>query len=465
MSLQSPRPLALLCMLFVLPAASLTADDGASQPQPKWRAGVATTDITPDEPIWMSGYAARDSPAKEALHPLRCKAIALEDPDGQRAVLVTLDVLGLDRATTQKVCDTLRDKHDLDRSQIALATSHTHSGPVVGRNLAVAYFLSDEQWQKIQAYTAELREMIVATVDRAMQDLGPAHLTWGVGKATFAVNRRQNKPYSKVPEWRKAGELKGPVVHDVPTLLVRDGRAGELRAMVFGYACHSTTLSWNKWSGDYPGFAQLELEKRHPEAVALFWAGAGGDQNPLPRREVALAEQYGDRLADAVDSVIRGMPQKIEGGLTTRYTTVDLPYESVPSRADLQATIEDDDANRYHRRRARLLLHRIANNGPLKSSYPYPVQVWQLGETVDWAILGGEVTIGYTRRLKREMNGKNTWVTAYANDVMSYIPTEKVLEEGGYEGRSATVYYGLPSPWAPGLENTIVNKVHELAGE
>ena len=59
-----------------------------------------------------------------------------------------------------------------------------------------------------------------------------------------------------------------------------------------------------KWSGDYAGFAQIELEKLYPGSVALFYQGAGADQNPLPRRTPELAIQYGKELAVAVERVI-----------------------------------------------------------------------------------------------------------------------------------------------------------------
>lgn len=68
---------------------------------------------------------------------------------------------------------------------------------------------------------------------------------------------------------------------------------GKLAAILFGYACHPTTLNFRTWCGDYPGFAQLELEKNHPGAAAMFVNTCGGDQNPLPRRSVELCEKMG----------------------------------------------------------------------------------------------------------------------------------------------------------------------------
>src|SRR5205085_458145 len=142
----------------------------------------------------------------------------------------------------------------------------------------------------------KLRSNLIAVADDALKALAPAKLSWGNGEATFAVNRRNNKE-AEVPRLQQLGELTGPIDHQVPVLRVTDSE-GKIKAIVFGYACHSTVLSFYKWSGDYPGFAQLDLEQRHPGVVAMFWAGCGGDQNPLPRRTVELAHKYGDMLAE-----------------------------------------------------------------------------------------------------------------------------------------------------------------------
>jgi neutral ceramidase len=97
--------------------------------------------------------------------------------------------------------------------------------------------------------------------------------------------------------------------------------------------------------------------------------------------------------------------------------------------------------------------------------YPYPVQTWILGDGPKWAFLGGEVVVDYSLRLKRELGDGNTWIAGYSNDVMAYIPSERVLTEGGYEGASAMLYYTLPSAWAPGLEDKIVGEVKRQLGD
>jgi neutral ceramidase len=430
----------------------------AQEPKPGvWKAGVAKINITPEKLMWMSGYAARKGPAEGKLTDLWAKALVLEDPQGRRGVLVTLDLVGIDRDLSVAVCKAIQEKHGLSRPGIILASSHTHTGPVVRGNLMVMYNLDQEQQDRVTEYGKSLPGKLVQVVGAALRDLRPAKLSWAIGEATFAVNRRNNKE-AEVPKLREAGQLKGPVDHDVPVLAVRDDK-DKLRAIVFGYACHATVLGLNLWSGDYPGYAQIELEKAYPGALALFWAGCGADQNPLPRRTVALAQKYGKELADSVTAVLDKPMKPLTPRLTMSYVEIDLPFADLPTREQLvRDTLSD---NRYIANRGKLLLERMQKEGSLKGNYPYPVQVWKLGAELNWITLGGEVVVDYALRLKKEVEPVKTWVTGYANDVMAYIPSLRVLKEGGYEGGGAMVYYGQPTVWSPRVEETIVDAVHK----
>ncbi len=435
------------------------------EPVGNWKAGVASVVITPDQPVWMAGYASRSEPGKGVLTDLKAKALALEDVGGDRGVVVTLDLVGIDRLLSDWIRDELKRAHDLERSQVMICTSHTHSGPVVHRNLSPLHYWLVDQGQKklIEGFALKLRDQVVGVVGRALEDLKPAKLQWGSGRTTFAVNRRNNKPYDKVPEWRAGGELKGPVDHDVPVLSVRGGGDGALRAVLFGYACHATTLAGQQWCGDYPGYAQLAVESANPGCTALFWAGCGGDQNPLPRRTVDLAREYGGDLARAVGDVLDAPMPVLPSELNTAYREIDLPLAHLPTAAELDRA--EASGNRYEVARAKLLKREIKASGALRDHYPYPVAVWNLGGEIEFVFLGGEVVVDYALRLKRGSSGRRTWVAAYSNDVMAYIPSLRVLKEGGYEGGGSNVYYGLPGLWAEGVEEDIVTAARELSGE
>lgn len=422
-----------------------------------FKAGVAVKVITPTEPLWMAGYANRTKPAEGKLHDLHVKALALEDSHGTKLVLLTSDLLGLPRHLSDAVAEDVRRRTGLPRERLLLTSSHTHCGPVLAESLQDMYPLTADQPAKIAAYTDRLRGLMVEIIVAALADLRPARLSVGAGTARFAVNRRQVTDKG-ITNGVNPG---GPVDHSVPVLRV-ECHDGKLRAVVFGYACHNTTLQFYQWCGDYAGFAQADVEKKYPGAVALFWMGCGADANPLPRGKVELCEQYGRELAAAVDGVLRGPTVPVRGRFAAEYAQISLPFDRLPTEAQLSA----DLLNKNHMilNRAARLLKVLGRDGKLDDQYPhYPVQAWRLGEQVLWVALGGEVVVDYARRLKKELAGSAAvWVTGYANDVMAYIPSLRVLKEGGYEGDTSMIPYGLPTRWAPPIEEKIVAKVHDL---
>ncbi len=434
----------------------------SSKAEAPWMAGAAKTVITPEKHMWMAGYGGRKTPSDGKLTDLWAKALVLEDNSGNRGVVITLDLVGIDRGTAGHVTDRLKAEHQLDRESIMICTSHTHSGPVVGRNLGPLHYMNvdAEQQKLIEEYANVLVEKIVATVSKAITELAPARVQWGSGKSTFAVNRRENKPYAEVPEKRKRGELLGPVDHDVPVLSVRDGE-GKIRAVLFGYACHATVLGLQQWCGDYPGYAQIELEKAHPDCIALFWAGCGGDQNPLPRRTVEYAQEYGAELAESVNEVLTAPMAELPASLELKYREIDLALAGLPGKETLTANVAS--TNRFEAARSRFLLRQMEAKGAIDGNYPYPISGWKIGGEIDFIALGGEVVVDYALRLKKERHEIKTWVAGYSNDVMAYIPSLRVLKEGGYEGGSSNVYYGLPGLWSEAVEESIVKAVHELS--
>lgn len=440
--------------------AGATAQGNAPANNATWKAGAAKVVITPKENMWMSGYGGRDKPSEGKVSDLWAKALVIEDSRGERVVLVTMDLVGIDRETSLAVRAEIARNHQLKLPQIVLNCSHTHCGPVVGRNLSAMYFLDAAQQKLVDDYTERLKLDLVAVADEAIKNLSPASLSWANGRATFAVNRRNNKE-AEVPMIRSTGgELKGPVDHDVPVLKVA-GADGKLKAVAFGYACHATVLSFFQWCADYPGFAQTQLEQAHPGAVALFWAGCGADQNPLPRRSVELAQQYGGQLATAVEEVLKGSMKPIMSELNATYREIDLALDKLPTREQL---VQDaTTGNKFEAQRARTLLANLQAGKPLSQTYPYPIQTWRLGSDLCWITLGGEVVVDYSLRIKQELGRETTWVAGYSNDVMAYIPSLRVLKEGGYEGGGAMVYYGLPTSWSPEVEEHIMGEVRRQA--
>jgi neutral ceramidase len=424
-----------------------------------WKAGTSKVAITPKQPTWMSGYGARNKPSEGAIHDLWAKALAVEDPSGKRFLMITLDVVGVDRDFSVAVRDALEARHGISRDRVVLACSHTHCGPVVGRNLLTMYELDDEQRRRIVEYTAFLEAALIEISGNAIASLEQATIGWGNGQCDFAVNRRANKE-AEVPALRRALALKGPIDHDVPVLEVKRAD-GSAMAILFGYACHCTVMDFYKFCGDYAGFAQIDLESRYPRAQAMFIAGCGADQNPIPRRKLELAEAYGKQLGASVSRVLAGKLNAAESGMQSTYEEIDLALDKLPELPEIERDAKGD--NRFLARRARHLLGLIAKNGKLDATYPYPILTWRIGE-LNWVFLGGEVVVDFALRIKRNLGTSHTWTSAYCNDVMAYIPSKRVLDEGGYEGGGAMIYYGLPTRWSDQVEEAIIGEVTRQVG-
>jgi neutral ceramidase len=442
----------LIAAIIVAPTMTLDAAE------PNWKAGIAKAVITPKESIWLAGYGGRTKPSQGKHHDLWIRVLAVEDTAGHRGIVLSSDTLGISKPIYEDVVSRLGQSHGLSRAQIMLHASHTHCGPVLKNALYDTYPLDAEQIAKIETYSAWLTDTIVDTVAKAIQDLQPATLHRGQGTAEFAVNRRANRE-ADVPMLREQGKLLGPVDHSVPVLAVRSPDGG-LRAVVFMYACHNTTLSFDYFCGDYAGFAQYALEERHPGATAMFVLGCGADQNPLPRRTVELCQQYGAQLADAVDAVLKTPLSPVASKLETSVELVDLALGSLPDKAKLETMAAA--APSYSQRWATRMLKRLADGPPLPKSYPYPVQAWRLGSEQLWIVLGGEVVVDYSQIFKARY-GESAWVTGYANDVMAYIPSHRVLLEGGYEGQSSMLVYGQPAErWADDVEDRVTAGVERV---
>ena len=349
---------------------------------PGWKAGVASVVITPEEPMWMAGYGGRDHSSEGTLHDIWAKALVLEDENGKQVVLITSDLLGFPKGMSDNVRDRLEEKFDLTRDEVMMNASHTHSAPVLEQALVDIYPLEDEDRKKVVDYTRKLEDMLVELVDNAIKSLQPAEIYADNGVARFQVNRRNNKEATL----HQQTELKGPGDPAVPVIKVENG-AGDLIAIAFGYACHPTVLSGYEWSGDYPGFAQLELEEAFPGTTALFFQGAGADQNPLPRRTVPLARQYGRTLAAAVRRVLEEDDmQKLSPRLTTAYSEVDLQLSTPPTEQELAKKAEE--LSGYQKRWATRMYNEVkAGKKPIET-YPYPLQARKIGEQPVMSLVG-----------------------------------------------------------------------------
>jgi len=459
-----------LCLIVVILMTSLEIAHppfaGADEQKKQWKAGIATTIITPQQSMWMSGYAARTKPSEGKVHDLRAKALVLEDPQGTRIVIITVDLLGISRPMRYWLEKQVNLRYKLSPESLLVNSSHTHCGPVIretrysiyGNTL---YGLSPEQIQQSEQYAERLQEKLAKLVGQSIEDLAPARLSYTHARAGFAMNRR-----SRIEQgYRIQPNPDGPVDHDVPVLRV-DSPDGKLRAVLFGYACHCTTLSFYKFCGDYAGFAQEYIEQAHPGTTAMFVAGCGGDQNPYPRggpRTLEYCKEHGRALANGVEAALAPRARPVSGPIRAALDTVMLEFAEPPGREQLEEQVKSE--NKYERRHAETLLKELEETGKIRTTYPYLIQVIEFGDDLTMIALAGEVVVDYSLRLKAELAGRPVWIAGYCNDVFGYLPSLRILQEGGYEGGGAMVYTPLPGPFAPSVEKLVVDKVHELVNK
>ena len=430
------------------------AGPGANAAEPEWKVGQATAKITPTKPLMLAGYAARNRPFDRIEDDLFAKALVIEDAAGNRGVMVTADLIGFTAAVADPICERLREKAGLRREQIVLNASHIHTGPSLSLNPAKrGNFSADDAINTVE-YTRWLQDQIVDVVLRALGELTPARLSWGGGQASFAMNRREFTPTTI-----KLGvNPRGLVDRTVPVLRI-DGLDGKPRAVVFGYACHNTTLTQRDYmlSGDYAGYAQRLIEERFPEAQAMFVIGCAGDANPYPLGTLELARQHGAALGEEVCRVLTTALRPVRGTLTCVFDRAVLPVRQMDRNELERMTLV---GNTREKATAAEMLAAVARGEPQPTSYPAPVAVWQFGDDLTFVGLSGEVVVDFVPLIEKAIGPLQVWISAYCNDVFGYIPSARVVAEGGYEARGIYAINGLFTAEA---ESVLVDKVRELS--
>jgi len=414
----------------------------------EYKAGIATQTITPTEPIYLTGYANRTHPSEGVVHDIKAKALAIEDRSGGKVVIVTTDLIGLPRSITDAIAARVQKDHGIDRSRLIINSSHTHTGPLIAHNLELMFDLKPDEQRVVDEYSRKLTADLVAVIGKAIQSMEPADLWFGNGHAHFAINRREPTPKGV----RIGLNPSGPIDPDVPVLKVTSAD-GKVRVLLFGYACHNTTLGGDiyKISGDYAGFAQIAIESAEPGVTAMFMMLCGADANPNPRGKLELAEQHGRALADDVIHVAADRMSKVQGKTHAAFQIVELGFNAYP-REMLEQELKSK--NIWHARYAAAMLKMMDEGHPIRR-YPYPIQAVQFGKDLTVVALGGEVVVDYCLWVKKNYGAKGILVAGYSNDVMSYIPTVKILKEGGYEPVESMYYYGLPGPYNDNVEEQI----------
>jgi hypothetical protein len=439
------------------PAATAAAGIGAPVP-----VGVAVVDITPGYRIRLTGYGSRQTESEGVASRLKARALAIggDDPaDGGPALMIAVDNCAVGAKVTEEVAERLKTKAGLKRERFVVCSTHTHCAPALNSELSYLFGrpIPPDQRERIDRYSRELTDAMEKVGLAALADRRPARLAWGQGRVGFAANRR----VLRKGRWVGFGvNPHGPVDPSLPVLRATDP-GGRVRAVLFGYACHCTTLGgeFNQVCAEWAGYACDEIERESPGAVALAVIGCGADANPEPRRDLADAKRHGAAAGREADRLVKSSLSPLPGRIQARLRRFDLPLEPPPGRALL---VERAKGSGSESLLAQALLQRLERGESLPTTVPYCAQTWSFGDELALVFLAGEVVVDYALRLKWETDADRLWIVAYSNDVPCYIPSRRILSEGGYEADLSMVYYGQPSRFAPDVEDRIIQAVHDL---
>ena len=439
---------------------------GAQAAEAPWKAGFAAAKITPSEPLMLAGYASRTIPTRDVVDDLHLKVLALEDATGGRVLLFTADLIGFRADFTEPACTRLTEATGIPRERILFNASHTHAGPAVMTNLRSHYTITKDQAERLIAYTRQLQDQCISLATQALSRLQPAKLSWGTGVVNFPMNRREATERGII----LGVNPRGPVDRSVPVLRV-ESPDGKLAGVLFGAACHNTTYGSrdNQISGDFASAAQAFVEREFPGAQAMFMQGLAGDANPYPnslndpakRPAAEIAREHGASLGREVIRVLGNALKPVNGPLRAAKERVALPLQQPPARSELEQTAAK--AGSTQKWVADQMLARLKAGETLPTSYDAPVTVWQFGSDLTLVGLPGEVVVDYVRHIEETLGPLKLWLSAYCDDTFGYVPSARVIREGGYETRG--LYPGGIGYFAPEVQDALVGKVKELAAK
>ncbi|MDX9980000.1 MAG: hypothetical protein RBU25_08105 [Lentisphaeria bacterium] len=392
-------------------------------------AGFATVDITPalgsDMP---GGFSPRH--ATGVLDPLGVHACVIEDE--VPFACVGVDAVSLPAAVLRSGWRKLAGRCPLPYESLLVAASHTHCG---GPAHAVLGTDADP------AYQERISEAIAEAVAQAWEQRVPA--TFAAGSAAcpgLAFNRRwlmRHGGEATNPGKRNADAIRpaGPADDEVAVLACH-GRDGKLLGCIGNFACHSTVIWGDRFSGDYSAYWREALG-----APLVFLNGACGDINQIDfsnpdskESGVEHARQMGRALAEATARALAGAERRTTIAIGQSWATLRLALrvpapEQQAEDAELVRVPQAEWTSRHWQARDRLLLvESLADRDFLECD----VALHRVGPAVlpaaPW-----QPFCEFGLRLKRDIRAAVVLPAILANGNIGYVPTPQAFIGGGYE--------------------------------
>lgn len=435
---------------------------------------LASENITPTKSVFMHGFGDTSRKSEGVLDPLYMKAALLQA--NKTLLIVTIDALGSDRSFIIGMKEALREQFGLNHDEVLINFSHTHHSVFLtgiepslrrgGYSIGQSHWMDDDNaidYTEDEAYFKYIRDTLLGMVSSCYAKLIPGELLIGKGHSDFAVSRRRPLPNGGV-EWKPYYEAN--IDKDLFVFKLVD-EMGSVKGILYSYGCHTTAMgSENRlFSNDYAGVTSSVIENAYPGATAMFLQGCGGELKPIQNAEgdrfvsgdARLARKAGEYLAkDVIGIMEQGKFTRIDCHFRTELCDLLLYTEQVPVSVYENLAAAHENVEFYHSAAIRTI--RAMENGTIKDRIPFYISIWHLDESTQLVALEGEVSTAYSLLLKQLFNKEKMIVLGYSNGVFCYIPSRKMVAEGGYE-TECHYFFGLMGPFVPEIEDIIVGQV------
>lgn len=438
------------------------------------RFSYASETMTPEQPVFMHGFGHRSEKSVGVLDDLYVKVALLEA--NKRLLIITLDALGSDISFVNGVKDALKERFGLPHEDVLINFSHTHysvylTGEDASRRLRGLYSIAQSDWadrndgldyaEDVKLFH-HIRDIIVRLVDDCSRNMVEGELQVGSIQSDFAVSRRRPDGKGGV-EWKPYYE--GEIDKELLVLKLTD-TAGAVKGILYNYGCHPTGMTdYMKLSNDFVGHVSRTLEASFPGAFAMFLQGCGGELKPrmgadgdqfrlLSYEEITEAGQgLGREIADLLRE---GEFRTVECKFRTALVEPLLYTEQTP--ASFYEPMANNEASPpFYRSAARRTIAGI-EDGTIKDWLPHYIALWHLDADTRLVAMEGEVSTEYSLLIKRLLQPCTTLTLGYTNGVCSYIPTRKMIAEGGYE-TTCNFFFNLRGNFVPEIEDIIVGQI------
>ncbi|WP_158560642.1 neutral/alkaline non-lysosomal ceramidase N-terminal domain-containing protein [Paenibacillus contaminans] len=430
--------------------------------------------MTPERPVFMHGFGGRTQKSEGVHDELYVKAAMLEA--NKTLLILTIDALGSDRSFVVGIKDALQEKFGLGHDEVLINFSHTHHSVfLTGLDAGLrrgAYSMAQEGWtdsetqldySEDEAFFRFMRDTILQMTAYCRDHLEEGELAIGRGKSDFAVSRR--KPDGDGVIW--APYYEGEIDKELLVVTLTD-RSGMVKGILYNYGCHTTAMGPDNMllSNDFAGQTSCVLEESYPGATALFLQGCGGELKPLRSaagsrfKSLSIAEMIdsGTELANDVKAILKqGELTPVRCNFKTALADP-LLYTEQTEAAFYEPMTNHPDYNAFYWNSAKRTMRAI-EDGTIKDRLPHCICIWHLDDDTRLVAMEGEVSTEYSLLIKKLFGSSRTTLTlGYTNGVYSYVPTRKMIREGGYEAE-CNFFFHLRGPFVPEIEDIIVGQI------